>query len=158
MIGAALSTALLMQTDPQAVCAADAARDAAAKQDMKKLQGTWKTVASEVDGQKIEASSTTAAVTIKGDKYTVTYPPSETRAKKVSEMTFKINPSKKPKAIDFTAADGSDKGKLSKGIYELDSDILKICFNPDKEGERPTTFATKAGARVRCIILKREKP
>ena len=48
-------------------------------------------------------------------------------------MTFKIDPSKKPKAIDFTAADGSAKGKPSKGIYELDGDTLNL-LQPRQRG------------------------
>ena len=55
--------------------AAGAAQYEPAKQDMKKLQGTWKTVASEVEGQKIEAADATATVMIKGDNYTVSTPP-----------------------------------------------------------------------------------
>ncbi len=137
---------------------ATGAQDDKLDQDMKKLQGTWKTVAVVVEGKTIEAPSRTATVTIKGDKYTVTYPPSESGETKVSESTFKIDPGKKPREINFTAAVGPDKERPSRGIYELEGDTLKICFNPDKDGERPTGFTTEAGSRLRSIVLEREAP
>src|SRR5262249_46639213 len=135
--------------------AAEPRQDAAAKQDVKKLQGTWKVVASEVEGRKVEAAATTASVVIRGAKYTVKYP--ESGGKKASEMTFTLDPSKKPRAIDFTSTSGPEKGKLSRGIYELAGDTLKICFNPDKDGKRPTEFTTKAGSRLRSVTLERVK-
>jgi uncharacterized protein (TIGR03067 family) len=137
--------------------AANAAQDDVAERDTKELQGTWKTVASEVEGQKVEAFGTTTRVVIKGDQYIVEYPPSESGEEKVSVMTFTVDANKKPKAIDFASTTDPGGGKLSKGIYELEGDTLKICFNPEKGGDRPTEFATKAGSRVRCITLKREK-
>jgi uncharacterized protein (TIGR03067 family) len=129
------------------------------KKELEKLQGTWKTVASESEGQKIEAAAgvTMPTVTIDGDQYLVNYPQNQAKGRKLSGTTIKIDPSKKPKTIDFTNADGSDDGKPSKGIYQLDGDTLRICYNPDKDGERPTEFATKSGSRVRYIVLKRGK-
>jgi uncharacterized protein (TIGR03067 family) len=132
-----------------------------ARKELEKLQGTWKTVASESEGQKIEATGGGVAmptVTIDGDQYLVNYPQSQSKGRKLSGTTIKIDPSKKPKTIDFTKADGSDEGKPSKGIYQLDGDTLRICFNPDKDGERPTEVATKSGSRVRYVVLKRGKP
>ena len=82
----------------------------------------------------------------------------ETGEKVVSELTFKLDPAKEPKAIDFTTAAGPDKGKRIKGIYQLEDDTLKVCFNPKKDGERPTAFATKAESSVRLNTFKREKP
>jgi uncharacterized protein (TIGR03067 family) len=138
--------------------AAAAAQDDAAKLEMKKLQGVWKTVGVEIEGRKTEPPADMAgSVVIKGGTYTVKAV-TETGEKVVSELTFKLDPTKDPKAIDFTTAAGPDKGKQIKGIYKLEGDTLKVCFNPKKDGERPTSFATKAGSSVRLNIFKREKP
>jgi uncharacterized protein (TIGR03067 family) len=138
--------------------AAAAEQDDAAKLEMKKLQGAWKTVAVESEGQKIEPPAELAStVVIKGDTYTVTAV-TETGQKVVSELTFRVGHKKNPKEIDFTTAAGPDKGKRIKGIYQLKGDTLQVCFNPKKDGERPTAFTTKAGSSVRLNIFKREKP
>jgi uncharacterized protein (TIGR03067 family) len=141
-----------------ALIAANVAQDDTAERDVKQLQGTWKTVAMEVEGQKVVVTGTTATVVIRGDTYTVEYPASPSGEAKVSQMTFKLDAGKTPRAIDFTATVGPDAGKPSRGIYELAGDTLKLCFNPEKGGERPTEFATRAGSRVRCITLERQKP
>src|SRR5713226_4370760 len=45
------------------------------------------------------------------------------------DFTIKVNPAKSPKEIDIitVAADGSDRAML--GIYKLEGDTLKICFD-----------------------------
>jgi uncharacterized protein (TIGR03067 family) len=66
-----------------------------------------------------------------------------------------IDPSKKPKTIDYDMTDGFSKGKKQLGIYELDRDTFKACFN-SPGAERPTEF--KAGAGLTLSEWKRQKP
>jgi uncharacterized protein (TIGR03067 family) len=61
---------------------------------------------------------------------------------------IKLDPTAKPKRIDFHA--GKDNNP---GIYQLDGETLKICFTIEGQ-ERPAEF--KAGKGVILISLKRE--
>ena len=63
----------------------------------------------------------------------------------------KIDPSKSPKAVDWTF-EGSDQVALA--IYEIDGDTFKHCFSLTK---RPTEFASKAGSNDTYMVLKRVK-
>jgi hypothetical protein len=55
---------------------------------------------------------------------------------------FTIDPSKKPKTIDYQMTDGFTKGQKQLGIYEFDGENVKFCFSKPGE-ERPAEF--KAG-------------
>ena len=67
-----------------------------------------------------------------------------------------IDPSKKPKTIDYQMTDGFTKGKTQLGIYEVDGDTFKSCFG--KPGtERPTEFTSKPGDGRTLSVWKREK-
>jgi uncharacterized protein (TIGR03067 family) len=72
--------------------------------------------------------------------------PSETCAQlagaRVAKGTSKIDPSKKPKTIDLTAAEGDSAGKTALGIYELEKDSRKVCIAKPGD-ERPTEFASE---------------
>src|SRR5580700_8386142 len=69
---------------------------------------------------------------------------------------FSIDPSKKPKAIDYEMTEGPTKGKTHLGIYELDGDTVKFCFAaPGKD--RPSDFAAKEGSERTLSVWKRDK-
>jgi len=122
-----------------------------AKNDLKKLEGTWVLASGENDGKKISADTLkTGQLMIDGDKHTV----------KVSDTTYKgthkLDPSSKPKTIDITDTEGPFKDKTVLGIYELDGDEFKICYAaPGKD--RPKDFSAKEGTGYHCHIWKREK-
>ena len=60
---------------------------------------------------------------------------------------------KKPKAIDFA----EKKGEPVPGIYELDGDSLKICWNKeDKVKGRPDRFTATPENKWSMITLKRK--
>jgi len=68
---------------------------------------------------------------------------------------FKINPSLKPKTIDYEMIDGWTKGKQQFGIYELEGDTVKFCFSAPG-AERPADFMSKPGDRRTLSVWKRE--
>jgi uncharacterized protein (TIGR03067 family) len=121
------------------------------KDDLKKLEGTWTLTSGEKDG-KNEAEKTikTAKLVIKGDQHDV----------KIGDDTFKgthkIDPSKKPKAIDATDTDGPFKGKTVHGIYEVDGDTFKVCFAKPGD-DRPKEFSTKSGTGHILHVWKKDK-
>lgn len=121
------------------------------KDELKKLVGTWMMVSGEEDGQKFaEQTIKGAKMVIKGDQYDV----------KIGEVTFmgtlKVDPSKKPHAIDATETEGPFKGKTTLGIYELEGDSFKVCFAKSGE-DRPKEFRTKSGTGHILHTWKREK-
>jgi uncharacterized protein (TIGR03067 family) len=133
--------------------AADTSKDDPGKKDMEALQGTWTAVILERNGQKApEEVLKSFRVVIKGDKMIIN-PESDHRT-----STFKLDPSKKPKAMDNTPDQGPKKGMVLPAIYELEGDTLKICF--DNEGvsdKRPTEFKTTPASGLALFVLKREK-
>ena len=127
--------------------AADAPDDAA-KKERDKMQGEWVMASGERDGQKIpDEQAKTIRRTTKGDQFTITVD-----GQVVAKGTFKVDPTKKPKTIDFLR-EGDEK---ILGIYELDGDTYKACYSaPGKE--RPTEFSAKAGGGNTLSVWKREK-
>jgi uncharacterized protein (TIGR03067 family) len=70
----------------------------------------------------------------------------------MEELEYKLDPTAKPKRIDVIVEDG----KIARGIYQLEGDTLKLCFDKDAGGERPTKFATD-DTTYGLIVLKRKK-
>jgi uncharacterized protein (TIGR03067 family) len=128
-------------------------QDDAAKKDLQALQGTWTAVIVERNGQKApEDVLKNFKVVIKGDKMIINVDGDNRTS------TFKLDPSKKPRALDNTPEEGPKKGVSLPAIYELDGDALKICF--DNEGvsdKRPSEFKTTLGSGLSLFVLKREK-
>jgi uncharacterized protein (TIGR03067 family) len=67
-----------------------------------------------------------------------------------------IDPSKKPRTIDYEMTDGFSKGEKQLGIYEVDGDTFKSCFG--KPGaERPADFTSKPGDGRTLTVWKRAR-
>jgi uncharacterized protein (TIGR03067 family) len=136
---------------PLVVCllAADAAKDDAVQQELKKLQGTWKVVSFEVSGKDQTAQGPKQLV-IKGDEFEGLAP----------NVRLRIDPAKKPKTIDLI--DKNDAKKIFPLIYELEGDDLKVVIPLVEAGKgetpkRPEGFQTKDKA-LALITAKRAKP
>jgi len=68
-----------------------------------------------------------------------------------------LDPSKKPKTIDYLMTDGFTKGQRQLGIYEVEGDTFKSCFA--KPGaERPADFSSRPGDGRTVSAWKRVKP
>jgi uncharacterized protein (TIGR03067 family) len=89
-------------------------------------------------------------VKIAGNRY-------EVKTKEKTDVgTLKLDETQKPKAMDATNTEGTDVGKVTKAIYELSGDTMRVCYVLDG-GERPTEFATKEGSPLLLLTYKREK-
>jgi uncharacterized protein (TIGR03067 family) len=124
--------------------AAGAAEDGA-KSDREKLQGKWKCIYSETSGKGFEPVNETFLIFEK-DSWN-----GEAGGEWATKGTFKLDSSRKPKAIDFTITENKlipeSKGTKACCIYELEGDRLKI-RTPDGLvccWYRPKEFATKGG-------------
>src|SRR6185503_7987489 len=72
----------------------------------------------------------------------------------VFKATITIDPTKKPKTIDYQMTEGVRKGQKQLGIYEIDGNTFKASFA--KPGEpRPSDFKPGIGRTV--SVWKREK-
>lgn len=131
--------------------AGDDLKDDAVKKEMAKFQGTWKFVSMEVDGkQKPDEDFKKYTVVLQGDQWTVSE-----GDKIVAKVTFKLDPTKKPKMIDLIDV---EKKRLIRGIYSFEGETLTVCDRGSEKGERPTAFATKPDSGFVLFVLKRDKP
>jgi len=122
------------------------------EKELKKFQGTWTFESSETGGKELPNGELKGLIlTFEGDKHTV---------KKGDEViqvgVQKLDPSKSPKTIDVTMTEGPNKGAVMLGIYEIDGDTLKVCFDPHGK-KRPTEFKSAPGSENFVNVHKRVK-
>jgi uncharacterized protein (TIGR03067 family) len=120
-----------------------------ARKDLERFQGTWNFVSMEQDGKQMPKTDQPHTVTFQGDKFTV----------KIGDMivqagTNKLDADKKPKTVDATVTEGESKGNTMLGIYEIEGDTIKACFDPQGK-KRPTEFKTTAGSGHFLVLIKR---
>lgn len=128
------------------------ADEEAAKKDLKALEGTWKVVAAEHDGDPLDRI-VGGVMVIKENNFHV-----KTKGGTELKGDLILSPTKKPKHIDYVHQDGPLKDKKWEGIYELKGDTLKICYaEADSEKERPTEFKTLKNSKLLYLELSREK-
>lgn len=126
-------------------------KDDAAKEDLKRMTGTWTMASGEQDGKQLSKKTLTAArLRIKGEAHTVHV------GEDTMKGTHKLDPTKKPKTIDVQDTEGPFKDMTLLGIYQFKDDEFSVCFAaPGKE--RPSEFTTKSGTGHIFHIWKRQK-
>jgi uncharacterized protein (TIGR03067 family) len=137
-----------------------------AKREQEKLQGTWRFQKLEIpDGGPRKYLEEHGRMTISGNKATIAVMEKDQNMK-LAELTFRLDPTRTPKALDLTwdfayvppgdktaeAEWKKVKGKTIPAIYSFDGDTLRVFVGEDQK-ERPKEFPTKEGEGV--IILKR---
>ena len=121
------------------------------EKELKKFQGTWTFESVDAGGKKLPADQFKGiTVTFEGDKYAV-----KKGDEVVEAATQKLDPSKSPKTLDVTVAEGPNKGAIMLGIYEISGDTLKVCFDPEGK-KRPTQFKSAPGSQT-LVVHKRVK-
>jgi uncharacterized protein (TIGR03067 family) len=139
---------------------ADDARDEA-----KKLQGTWAVVSSDGIDSPTEAVKQLKVI-IREETLHIMEPSREddkVQFREKEKATFKLDPSRKPKIIDLSK---DPKGPNTQGIYELNGDSLTLVLR--QKGPRPTEILTKRRPKkfpdvpsedddLIILVLKKEK-
>jgi len=120
-------------------------------EDAPSLNGVWKAEKGEISGRKLPAGLVAKMkLTLRNGGYQFE---SITLA---DEGTYATNTSKAPHWIDITSAKGPNKGKVTAGVYELQGDTLRICYQ--LEGiVRPAGFATNPENAQLTLTYKRVK-
>jgi uncharacterized protein (TIGR03067 family) len=135
-----------------------------AKKETEKFQGTWRMVSFEEGGQALPADQVKEfGYRFTFEKDTFTVKAAEVVKSKPVEVvkttgTYKLDPTKKPKAIDMAITGGDYKGKDILGIYEVGEDTLKWCAAKPGEKDRPKEFTTTKDSTHGLAVLKRGKP
>ncbi len=126
---------------------------AKSKEDKDLIVGTWKIVSAHRNGKSVGDEPLEGDTTIiTADAITMNC---QTGGKLV--LSFHLNPSPKPKAIDVTPhKPDPSAGDVLKGIYELKGDKLTICFsrNIAPGAARPSEFLAKERGD-RSYVLER---
>jgi uncharacterized protein (TIGR03067 family) len=130
-----------------------AVRDDASRKELQKFQGAWVVESQELDGKQAKAAEISSRTFFCGaDVFFI---------RKEGELLqlgiHKVDPSKSPKTINATITKGLYQGETMLGIYEIDGDHLKVCF--DIEGQkRPSEFKTSAKEGRFLAVYKRVPP
>lgn len=123
------------------------------EKERKSYQGIWKVVALEADGKETPENDARKLTFInKADGTWVV----QSEGKEISSGTSDIDPTKKPKTIDFMPTLGVGSGNEYVGIYELGKDTRQICFAEKAKG-RPTEFSAPPGSGRILIKFERVK-
>lgn len=148
---AVLALAVVVAAGALAVTFAEEDKDQA-KKDLKLLEGTWDYTKHVANGKETAKENLEGlTLTVKGDKWEV---------KKDDKVflggTVKLDPSKKPKAADWTiTTEGQLKDKTAKAIYKLDKDTFEHCYG---EGDdRPEKFESKQDSKITHTKFARVK-
>lgn len=118
--------------------------------ELDKLNGAWVVTSAESGGVKLPNDTIKELkLTIKDGTFTAKLGGEEQRG------VLKIDPAKKPMAMDITLESGADKGKTQLAIYELQTGVLKICVADFETKERPKDFDTKMKPGMTFLLLQK---
>jgi RNA polymerase sigma factor (sigma-70 family) len=117
------------------------------------IQGTWYAVKGEFNGNTVPAEDLQAMkMVIQGDRLDFNM-----AGEKNEPVTFKLNPTKKPKVMTVTLTEANVK-KTAAWIYELDAKRLTICGSEKPGSTAPAKFAAPEGSNQFVLQLSRDKP
>jgi uncharacterized protein (TIGR03067 family) len=120
------------------------------KEDLDKLQGTWRLESSVWNGVPERGVAQSVTLIFHGDKLTWV----DKDGIHYQEDTIKLIPDQSPKAIDNWS---KGRGQAAPGIYSLEGDTFKWCSAGSDNKVRPTLFASKPGSRQSLMLLRRQK-
>jgi uncharacterized protein (TIGR03067 family) len=130
---------------------ADQTTASLASQDTNAIQGTWRPVALEADGQPAPPEIAATLKLVFKDN-TLTFRPGEPG---YTIYSFTLVPTSQPCGFAMTHLDGPKKGETEHAIYWLSGDRLKICLASGQQS--PKEFKTRPGSGLGLYILQRER-
>jgi uncharacterized protein (TIGR03067 family) len=122
----------------------DADKKALIQKDYDALTGRWQLVKSVVDGKAVPEAEASKTVLI--TDHNVFRFPADAKVGTAPLGHFTIDPTTSPKQVDSTATEGPNKGKVTRGIYEIiDANNKRACWG-QPGGPRPTDFTSTPGS------------
>jgi uncharacterized protein (TIGR03067 family) len=115
--------------------------------DLEALQGTWKQVAFEVDGNLLAYDAVGTICTFTGTRFVV-----HARSGEILLYgSFRLDESVDPKTVDWIDDCGPDAGKVLPAIYRLEEDRF-IFVAADEDMPRPVTLEAGPGLSRRVFV------
>jgi RNA polymerase sigma factor (sigma-70 family) len=127
---------------PPAASAAPGPRPSAMKGDLGRLQGVWAVVSMEGDGKRGKPEKVLFMV----DGNRVCW---QARDGELQGGLY-LDATSRPKAYDIATST-----RTFLGIYALNGDTLRLCYDMALEPKRPTVFATEPGSQRVLVVLRR---
>jgi uncharacterized protein (TIGR03067 family) len=118
------------------------AKHGAAKTDLDRLQGVWSVVSMECGGKPSQVDKAVFMVDGKRACWQI----------KDSEIQggLYLEPTSKPKTYDLAMS-----MRTIEGIYSLEGDTLRLCYDMGTDSKRPGSFITEKGSQQVLVVLKR---
>ena len=104
------------------------------------LEGEWQMLTAVMNGQPLEKKFAAFGKRITKGNETTVY----TGPQMLMKVTFTLDRSKSPKAVDYVVVQGMNAGKAQLGIFELNGAELKLCFGGPGQ-PRPEDFSSAPG-------------
>lgn len=146
-VGAAILTASGL------ISSAEDSAEGTIKKDRQLIEGAWRLVALEVNGNKVADADVKKLTVVNGSDGTWSL---RSEGKEVSRGTTIIDPKKKTRTIDIIPTEPGGKVDLYLGIYELGENTRKLCFAPSGKA-RPADFSSVPGSEQILVTFEREK-
>lgn len=125
---------------------------AAAAKEAARFQGEWTMVSLRVDGKEADSGITRSwLLVVEGDQY------NPGSGELSIAYTFRLDPSRTPKAIDLTPVDGPYSGRLFRSVYALEGDLLTVCRPLDPSADRPAGLSSRRGSGTTRVVWKKRK-
>ena len=121
-----------------------------AKEDLDKLQGTWRIESSVWNGVPERGVALSATLIFQGSKLTWV----DNDGIHYQEDTIKLMPDQSPRAIDNWS---KGHGQAAPGIYSLEGDTFRWCSAGADNKVRPTSFESKPSSKQNLMLLRRQK-
>jgi uncharacterized protein (TIGR03067 family) len=128
------------------------ARSKSQQREHEQLTGTWTVASGRYDLEKLSEKD------LEGFRLTFGDDGLKWEEAGTKEMlTVQLDPVATPAAINLTVAAGPNKGKILRGIYQVEKDRLTLRLPPTFSDERPKDLKQEEGVEA-VLILKRAKP
>ena len=132
---------------------ADPKKPPISAEEFQRFQGTWQVEAWEESGKPLAAEELKKRGVFFGGNIFVL----RRDGKILHAGAAQLDPVKSPRTVNFSIKEGDGKDSVMLGIYSLEGDALKLCFDPLGQ-TRPEDFKPDAKSGFTLVTLKKPKP